>query len=238
VTVFGAWCFRPSAADVEFAASIGLTRLDCMINELSKARAPQKFTYVKHDYLTFAKRCEDNGIRVSFTSWVMPHVEFCKEAVSVLTGLSSYAPACARLLPVLDAEEPWSQAERPQYDEAIDTLNRGMAFMVSGIGWASKWTMRLAASSSGVIPQLYSTTTSKLDPNEYGGPLAHWAKHSTRIIPALAAYRTTPAVLRAAIAEVSPTDTILLWALRHLRAKSGASLRKVIAEAAKEREAA
>lgn len=240
MTIFGAWVRRPSFADIDFAASIGLRRLDVMVNEMAKARGPTKFVvdWDAIDYQNVVGKASQEGIEVHFTSWVMPHAEFVKRAADELQHLCQETGAHGV---VFDAEEPWTQAEKPDYWNACELLHAGMMgcrYGVTGIGWASKWLQNLVARANYGCPQLYSTSTSSLDPHEYGGPLAHWSKWNACIVPALAAYRTTPAVLRAAIAEVSPEDTILLWALRHLKAKSGASLRKVIIDATKEQEAA
>lgn len=240
MTCFGAWCRRPGFDDVEFAASIGLRRLDVMVNDFSDARSPRTFEmdWGADEYRNIVGKASQYDIEVHFTSWLMPHVEFCRRAANELQQLCLDTGAHGVLF---DCEEPWTQAVAPDYWNATNAIHEGMMgcrFGVTGIGWASQWLRNISAHASYVAPQLYSTRTSKLDPHEYGGPIAHWAKWNAVVVPALAAYRTTPAVLRAAIAEVSPTEEILLWALRHIKAKSGAAIAKVIKEATKGAEAA
>lgn len=230
----GAWCRRPRFADIEFAASIGLNRLDVMVNEMAKDRAPRKFDldWDVNSYRNVVGKAQQEGIQVHFTSWLMPHAEFCKQAVDQLRGLLSETGAAGVMF---DVEEPWTQAIRPHYGDAVSIMTEGMKGIwwgVTGIGWASKWVQNIAAAATYVVPQLYATSTSKLDPNEFGGPMQHWAKWNHNVVPALAAYRTTAAKIRESWAEVTPADTVLFWALRHI--KSNATYAKTIAALAKQ----
>lgn len=241
MTIHGAWCFQPKRADIDFAASIGLRRLDIMLNELSKARAPQRFEMVssKESYESLVSYADDKGIDCYFTSWLMPHKAFCDEASDQLQHLCGLTGARGV---VFDCEEPWTQADQPHYGAAIAAVVTGLKgcrWGVTGIGWASKWVGAIAQEADVLIPQLYSTSTSGLEPKEYGGPMQHWSrwlKGGAELLPALAAYRTTASTMRAAVAEVMPETEILWWALRHM--KTNKAYAAVIADLAREKQAA
>lgn len=217
LTTVGAWCVNPSVADINFAQSLGIKRLDMMVNDLSACRLPIRFQMQRPANVKHAIDC---GMEVHFTSWIMPHVDFCKRAGDELQQLCLDTGAHGV---VLDAEEPWTLAHVPQREEAAVAFAAGMMgcrFGVTGIGYASerKLDPLLDVADYG-IPQAYATRTSGLPVHKVDDVLAHWRAKFDHIpiVPALPAYRTNAQDMGESLRLVMPADTVIYWALRHIK---------------------
>lgn len=216
-SIVGAWCTRPNRADVDFAAGLGLRRLDVMVNDFSKERKPTRFRFDKlsKDVVEYAA---NRGIAVHLTSWIMPHVDFAREAGDELQHLCGITGAQGI---VLDAEEPWTLALASQREAAADAFfeaTMGCRVGVSGIGFADRMKLGpLMARADYGVPQAYVTQTSGLSLAGIPKVLAHWEAFKKPIVPALAGYRTNRAGMLAAWYAVQPAQTVLYWALRHLK---------------------
>lgn len=234
--MIGVWCWRPSFDDIQFAASLGIRRLDIMTNDLSRKRDPIRFSmdWEPQSYLDTVAYALNMAAfdEVHFTSWVMPHVPFCREAGDVLQQLCIDSGAHGV---VFDAEEPWTLAHQRDYEGAACELQsalKGCRVGITGIGYADRGKlsplMRIADYG---IPQAYSTTTSNVAPSRLPRILEHWKWWGKPIVPGLAAYRTGGATaMRESYAAVQPADTVIYWNLRHL--KSTKTSQRVIRELA------
>lgn len=215
--IIGAWCTRPSRSDVDFAADIGLRRLDVMVNDFSIARGPTKFRFDKlsKDVVEYAA---SRGIAVHITSWIMPHVEFAREAGDELQHLCGVTGAQGV---VLDAEEPWTLAHQANREAAADAFfdaMMGCRCGVTGIGFADRAKLGpLMARADYGVPQAYVTRTSGLSIAGIKRVLQHWEAFGKPITPALAGYRVTDENMTDAWAAVQPAQTVLYWALRHIK---------------------
>lgn len=215
--IIGAWCMRPSRNDVDFAASIGLRRLDVMVNDLSKQRKPTRFKFdrLSKDLVEYAA---GRGIEVHVTSWIMPHVAFAREAGDELQHLCGMTGAHGI---VLDAEEPWTLAHAARREEAAAAFfdaTMGCRVGVTGIGFADHAKLGpLMSRADYGIPQAYVTKTSGLSLAGIPRVLQHWQQFKRPIVPALAGYRTDRDGMQASWHAVQPAQTVLYWALRHLQ---------------------
>lgn len=175
VKTIGAWTGSSSLLsdatmqrDVSFCKSTGIKSVSIMINEFSKARSARSFsTYTPGKIVRFAALLHAAEIDVTLTSWIMPHKSFLDGAARTLPEL--LADCRARALE-WDAEEPWTQAiQPPPYDEAAAQVRDAFGATrmgVTAIGYASKEKIGpLAEICDYVVPQIYTTSTSKLDPD-------------------------------------------------------------------------
>jgi hypothetical protein len=224
----GVWCRRPGFEDIELAASLGFTRLDVMVNEMSKARGFSSFVmdWDADAYRNVVAKAHMEGIReVHFTAWAMPHETYMAFAGDTLQQLCIDTGADGI---VLDAEEPWTLADRPSYGKAAEMFYRqakGCRTGITGIGYANLDKLRpLMEQADYGIPQCYSTNTSKVPPEHLGKLVEHWRKFGKPLVPGLAAYRqssikghTTKTAMRAARAELSEFDTVIYWSLRQIK---------------------
>ncbi len=234
----GAWCGATSLAsparDVDFAAALGLGRLDVFVNDHSKARAARKFT--TYDTAKIEKLCKlakARGISVHLTSWIMPHSEYIDAAAATLV------PLCAQIGAESlqwDAEEPWTQATgaparsaaAARIAERFDGLSCPMG--ATGIGYTPVAKFGpLAQICDYVVPQAYATSSSGLLPEDAPGKFHR--RYSTSfarpIVIGLAAYRQTgiaghtpTSAVRAALlasAKLKGVDTVIFWSLGALR---------------------
>jgi hypothetical protein len=234
----GAWCGATSLAsptrDVDFAAKLGLTRLDVFVNDHSKARAARKFT--TYDVAKIEKLCKlakAKGISVHLTSWIMPHSEYIDAAAATLVPLCAQVGAESLQW---DAEEPWTQATgapsrasaAARIAERFDGLSCPMG--ATGIGYTPIPKFGpLAQICDYVVPQAYATSTSGLLPEDAPGKFHR--RYSTSfarpIVIGLAAYRqngiaghTPSSAVRAALlasAKLKGVDTVLFWSLGALQ---------------------
>ncbi|MCK5495983.1 MAG: hypothetical protein KAI80_06195 [Hyphomicrobiaceae bacterium] len=233
-----AWCGLSSLAnparDVAFAKSIELTGLDIIANDHSAAREPRRFdTRPTQQIVTLATMARDAGLDVHLMSWIMPHKRYIKEAADVLPELM--AKTGARSL-VWDAEEPWTLArERLRYSEAGALVGelfavREFEMGATGIRYAPAAKLApLVAVCDYMVPQCYSTRTSKADPSTVvSRGLVTWRKKfgdGPRFVPGLAAYRQSGidghsirSAMQAAIDNAGEhSDTAIWWGLNSLR---------------------
>jgi hypothetical protein len=236
----GAWAGRasmrtPTAVkrSIAFAREIGLGRLDVIVNDHSGDRAPRKFdTYPRAEILALADAANDAGMHVHLMTWIMPHADYLLRARDELAHLVDASHAHSIML---DAEEPWTLATRRMpYPQAADLVRAwGIAPIgVTGIGYADRVKLGgLVRLADYVVPQCYSTSSSKLDP---GTVVPKFAKRwrevfgvARRLVPGLAAYRqsgiagyTPEAALRAAFAgaEADPeAREVVYWSLGQIR---------------------
>lgn len=233
-----AWCGLSSLAnparDVAFAKSIGLTGIDIIVNDHSAAREPRRFDIrPTQQIVTLATMARDAGLDVHLMSWIMPHRRYIKEAADVLPELM--AKTGARSL-VWDAEEPWTLArKRLRYSEAgalVGELFAVREFEMGATGIRYAPTAKLAplvAVCDYMVPQCYSTRTSKADPSTVVSKgLVTWRKKfgdGPRFVPGLAAYRQSGidghsirSAMQAAIDNAEEhSDTCIFWGLNSLR---------------------
>ena len=234
-----AWCGAASLSgpsrDVAFARSIGLTGIDIIINDHSAQRSPMRFTVRDRAKIeTLASMAGDVGLDVHLMSWVMPHRDYIAGAVDEVPGLMEATGAKSI---VWDAEEPWTLAASPMdYYTAGASLTgslRGLGFEqgVTGIRYASTAKLGgLVHGSDYIVPQCYSTRTSKADPSTVVAKgLATWrAKFGDRqrFVAGLAAYRQTgiaghsiaSAIGAAADGAAEVSDAAIYWSLSSIRA--------------------
>ena len=239
-----AWCGLSSLAnparDVAFAKSIGLTGLDIIANDHSAAREPRRFDIrPTQQIVTLATMARDAGLDVHLMSWIMPHRSYLIEAAEQLPDLVEKTGA---LSVCFDAEEPWTLAKkRLNYLEAgqlVDALFRDRNFElgVTGIRYAATHKLApLIAVCDYVVPQAYSTSTSKASPSTVVSKgVATWRKkfgNGPRMVAGLAAYRqsgikghTTRSAMQAAIDDAEQhTDEVVYWSLNSLRKSPAAA---------------
>lgn len=227
------------ASAVAFAKSIGLKRLDVIVNDHSKWRAARDFDTYPIDRITrLADAVVNAGIELHFMSWLMPHAKYIDQAADVLVPLVQRTQARSI---VWDCEEPWTQAARPMNYAAAADLVRG-AFGgimqgVTGIGYASKAKLGpICAGADYLVPQAYSTSSSGLDPATVVPQfVARWRNTfpGKPVVAGLAAYRqtgikgyTAESALRAAFggAKADPQiRTAIYWSLAQIRDSSVAT---------------
>lgn len=238
----GAGSFRTNSgatATLDFAAKLGLGRLDVICNDHSAKRKPQSFgTWNKSRLETFCRMAVDRGFEVHLMTWCMPHDVYLNGMVEQMSEL--YAK-CRASSVQLDAEEPWTNARRPlPYDDAakivIDGFGReNVPYGVTGIGWASSKKLGpLMAGAAYGVPQCYSTARNNLNPKTSTSFLVGlWRKRFPRppenplpLVIGLAGYRQSgrpgytkerfmTAAFDGALA-VEPVD-IVYWSMRWIR---------------------
>ena len=243
ITTVGAWAGAASMAsasairrDIAFAKSIGLRRIDIIVNDHAAERLPAKFTSYDLDKVTaLADAAGAAGLEVHLMSWLMPSTPYIDRAADILLPL---VRRCRAKSIVWDCEEPWTLARNqlPHAAAAEIVADRfvGVPCGVTGIGYAP--TEKLApicAVAEYIVPQCYSTASSGLNP---GTVVPKFAARWRKVFPGkplaigLAAYRqsgipgyTPEAALRAASAgaEADPqATTAIYWSLGQIRQSS------------------
>lgn len=254
----GAWAGTGSMSSpkavrvaVNFAKSIGLDRLDIIVNDHSAWRAPAKFTTYDASKITaLALDAKAAGLAVHLMSWCMPHRDYLLGARDALLPLLERTGAQSIQF---DAEEPWTKAQHPMpYPEAAhllrdlfpraqtmeDKLNVMVGVNAIGYTPADKVGPLLAVADY-VVPQCYATSTSKLDPGTVVARLVQrWRKvfefkPTCTWVAGLAAYRqsgipgyTAESAMRAAFAgaEAQPgVREVIYWSLAQIRSSSTAT---------------
>jgi hypothetical protein len=237
----GAWAGRASmrtptaiTRSIAFARSIGLGRLDVIVNDHSKARAPRAFdTYPRAEIVALADEANAAGMHVHLMTWIMPHPSYIAQAADVLREL---VDDCGAHSVMLDAEEPWTLAtQRMPYDKAAELVGDrfdGVRLGVTGIGYADADKLGpLARECDYLVPQCYSTSSSRLDPGtvvpKFAGRWRRVFGADREIVVGLAGYRQTgiagytpEAALRAAFAGAeadAEAREVVYWSLGQLR---------------------
>lgn len=170
ITTVGAWA-GSSTLDapevyVAFAKGLGIDRIDLMVNDFSSTRTCKRFgLYDEAQIRKVAKECDEAGIELHFTSWILPCSDFIDEAADTLLPLMD--ELCVRSL-VWDVEEPWTQnAEGSHADAAACVRERfpGRRMGITGIVYVNVSAVRpLANVVTDFIPQAYATTSNGHDP--------------------------------------------------------------------------
>jgi hypothetical protein len=243
----GVWCRKPGFDDIELAASLGFKRLDVMVHEVSKARTPVEFKldWDASAYQNVVGKAMMEGIEeVHFTAWAMPYVTYMAYAGDTLQHLCQETGAHGI---VLDAEEPWTLAKRPDYGSSATTFfaqAKGCRTGITGIGYANFDKLEpLCRNADYLVPQCYSTNTSKVLPDRVGKLADHWSRRfpDKLIVPGLAAYRqsgidgyTTRTAMRTARAQFACAEfpDVIYWSLRQIKGSAliRETLRKMLAE--------
>jgi hypothetical protein len=215
---------------VAFAKGLGIDRLDLMLNDFSKTKVCQRFE--SHDEAKIrrvAKECDDAGIELHFTSWILPCVDFIDEAADALLPLMEELHV--RSL-VWDVEEPWTQnAEGSHGDAAARVRERfqGTRMGITGIVYVNVSAVRpLANVVTDFIPQAYATTSNGHDPAWLvDEALEEWNEGFGRMpqLMGLAAYDqgSPPSTkMQSAIDAVDARgiSTICYWSLAQIKSSS------------------
>lgn len=242
----GAWAGASSMSSpatareaVAFAKSIGLRRLDLIVNDHSRWRSSSAFnTYPDREIFTLAAEADRAGLGVHLLSWIMPHRGYIAGAGEQLRRLVELTGATSI---VLDAEEPWTKASSPlpyaQAAELVASELDGIAWGVTGIGYASVAKLGpLCSRAVYLVPQCYATRTSGLSPSTVVPRLvARWRAvfPAKPIAIGLAAYRqdgipgyTAEAAMRAAFggALADPhARTAIYWSLAAIKSSKVAT---------------
>lgn len=230
--MIGAWCARPTKAQITRAKQLGIERVHLMVNDHSADTRPTDFR-CDDRARDYAAMITDAGLELHITSWIMPHVLFLTQACAQLTQLALDTGAHSI---EWDAERPWTHATAglPHADAAAMIQLYGCREGVSGIGYGDRGALQpLVARADYVTPQAYVTTTSGLTLPGVPQVLAHWESMacSAVVIPALAAYRQPRNGLVSAWKAAGRPSTVMLWALRHMGASSIAAQVRDLAEA-------
>ena len=154
--------------DVAFCRATGISEIHLMVNDFSVSRDPRPFsTYATARIIEFAQKLRDAEIDLVLTSWIMPHHGFLLGAAQQLLDLVEKTRARAI---EWDAEEPWTQARQPlDYVLAAELVRDAFGPIrmgVTGIGYAPVDKFGpLAEVCDYVVPQIYTTATSNIDPD-------------------------------------------------------------------------
>ncbi|MCA9683229.1 MAG: peptidoglycan-binding protein [Myxococcales bacterium] len=174
IDVVGAWTGQSSfgriSEDVDFCLKVGINRLDVIVNEHSKARAPMAFgTYTVSKIVNLCKAARDAGLEVNLMSWIMPHADYIDGAAAQLLPLLEATGAASLQW---DAEEPWTLAQDPlPYEDAAQRIAKAFAkrpcpMGVNGIGFTPTEKFGpLAAVCDYLLPQCYATSTNEARPD-------------------------------------------------------------------------
>lgn len=236
---YGAYATHSKAlSSAKFAQSVGLTRVDIIINDYSKHRESSEFRLYNVDKVTaFADKLNDRGIEAHLMTWCMPHERFIVQMGSALRDLASRTKIYSVML---DAEEPWTRAVRHMgYEEAAvlsEQVLAGLDWGVTGIGYASESKLGPLVEHAGYMcPQCYATSRNKLKPEIAPRQLSiRWQRmfsEKKRLVVGLPAYSqnregyTRSDFMGAAMtsALTMKPESIVYWSLRHIRSSGTTS---------------
>jgi len=222
--------------DVAFAVSLGLTRLDVIVNDHAAWREPTPFdTYGLAKIERLAEAVVAAGLELHYMSWLMPHAAYIGRAAEILVPLVGRTGARSI---VWDAEEPYTQAKQAlPYEDAAGRVASSFAGIqqgVTGIGYASVSKLGpLCSRVDLLIPQCYSSSTSGMSPATVVPRLAaRWRAvfPGKPLAIGLAAYRQSgipgfgvESAIRAAYggAVADPTARVAIyWSLGQIRSNS------------------
>ncbi len=198
-----AWCGWSSMAtdaaikrDIALARSLGLTRLDVIVNDHSAARRDRPFdTYTRTRIYALCKAAREAGLEVVLLSWLMPFKDYIVRAGGELNVIA--ATTAARSV-CFDVEEPYTKAVGPMpYEAAAQLVEDQMLELpwgVTAIGYANAAKLEpLVRRASFVIPQCYATRdTPTLPPERVASTLVtHWKKIFPSIVRPSTGTKTT-----------------------------------------------
>lgn len=237
ITTVGAWAGSRSLANpqryVDFAVEHSINRLDIVVNDHSKWREPHDFTIRNVDRIVrLAGIARQAGIEIHLMSWIMPHVKYIEQAAETLIPLAAATHAASIQW---DAEEPWMLARNHdgyvRGGEMVGDAFKSLAIPmgVNGIGYASVKKLRpLAKVCDYIVPQVYSTSTTGLDPRTAPAKFhKRWRQYFGKpVVMGLAAYRqkgipgyTQAQAMQSAIIAVRAipkVNTVIYWSLYHI----------------------
>lgn len=245
IDTVGAWAGRTSMSspaaikrDVSFAKSIGLKRLDIIVNDHAAWRSDTPFdTYDTDRIVGLADAAISAGLEIHLMSWLMPHRNYIDRAAPRLRVLVERTGARSI---IWDCEEPWTQARGAiNYADAaahVYDAFHGIVQGVTGIGYAPVEKLGpICKLVDYVVPQCYSTSSTGVSPSTVAAKFAsRWRKLFRKpVVIGLAAYRqrgikgfTEESALRAAFgsAESDPeARTVIYWSLGQIRASRTAA---------------
>lgn len=218
--------------DLKVAKSVGLSRLDVIVNDHSKSKRPRDYdTYPASRVRALIKAATDAGLETHVTSWVMPHEAYLQRMGLEMRELHEATPYASL---VLDAEEPWTLATSPMPWVAAADLTASvlgdLRWGVTGIGYASRTKLGpLVKRGAFMLPQCYATRDTKLRPAEIAPKLcARWHEMfgDVELVVGLAAYNqsgiaghTIESAMRAAFqgAQQQSPSAASWWSLSAIR---------------------
>lgn len=211
----------------------GISTAVLMINDFSEERGPTPFkTFDRDKLIEMASACRAAEREVQLCSWVMPHDVFVDGAIAELPSLIEDTGAD---LLMWDAEEPWTQAKKPDYLSAVrrlaavfDPFDTGL----TAIGSAPVEVTLLAQACSVWVPQCYATTDSRATPGKvvaaslnwwrerYGSPARYWSI-------GLAAYDQADDVTATMLPPIDDAREAEIWSVCYWTSNAIASRRQV-----------
>lgn len=221
--------------DIALFRKVGLSRIDVMVNDHSKSRAPRDYdTYSRTKIVGLLKAAADAGLETHVTTWIMPHESYLRRMGLELHELSDAAPITSC---IFDAEEPWTLAQRPMvWTRAAELTTEVMGELrwgVTGIGYASATKLGpLVKRGKYMTPQCYATNSTTLRPAEVAPVLCkRWrttfGEHE--LVVGLAAYdqtgikgHTVESAIRAAFqgAQAQRPSSVSFWSASAIRNSS------------------
>jgi hypothetical protein len=159
-------CFEDPEGTIAKLKAAGIAVAVFMLNDYfgETHRAAEEFRTFNVDKIkAMAAACHAAGIPVHATTWVMPHQCFVDGLRATLPDLLE-AIGCTLL--ILDAEEPWTQAEGSfDYESAAQQISLVFPRLgLSGIGSAESELIPLAKYCVIWGPQAYATIDSQATP--------------------------------------------------------------------------
>lgn len=114
--IIGAWtglsCLNNPAKAIKLAKNAGINHLDIMIND-GTAKKQFHIYHNEQKILDVVKQIQDEGISVSFTTWVLPTEEWIAGIKDVLVPLANKAGVTEICF---DLEEPWINPQKNSKD--------------------------------------------------------------------------------------------------------------------------
>jgi hypothetical protein len=221
---------------VALASSIGLNRLDIVVNDMAKENTAVPFrTHDLDEIAVLVELAQQAGIAVHLLAWILPFERTIAGAAAALV------PFCERHQVAsccFDTEEPWTQAKgNVDYEKAAEWIGDSfdpIPWGFTGIGYASAPKLGpLARRARYGIPQCYATAGSSVAPPTAVAKLAgHWRKlfPGCKLHAGLAAYHqsgipgyTPESALRAAFGGAQADlliDTVVYWSFAQIRSSA------------------
>lgn len=171
LTEFGAWSGAAAVTNpqktLNIMRAIGLTHIDVMVNDASRG-AVEKIdfhTYDQNKIKAMVKLFQNNGIRVSLSTWACPTSDW----IAGMAVIGKLATECNVDGVTLDLEEAWLHPLKKKPQDQIDMLSKGLFFTlrnnfkgkiaVAPIVYADQKILNpILQLVDIIIPQCYSTT--------------------------------------------------------------------------------